>query len=237
MERTPLSTGCCRPRNDRQPPARLRARVTPRSGEPLLCTLAASERPRSGVISGPFAPSRKRISPRRSTNRRCIRPSAVMLVGGETRWCVGRSSKGGAAAATQPRDRTCLVSADVRAAVATAVATLEQHGPVVTEALRQLDHANTAAWNAVRSAEPTDGEWRLVQRATGISRGWQAAYRLASTLDPPGRGRRADQRRRVDAFQRRGLGIRRAFPKRSASARWPPRSSATVSLPSRARKD
>jgi hypothetical protein len=55
MESTPLSTGCCRPRNARQPPARLPARVTPRSGEPLLCTLAASERPRAGVISGPFA--------------------------------------------------------------------------------------------------------------------------------------------------------------------------------------
>ena len=93
---------------------------------------------------------------------------------------------------TQPRDLTYLVSADVRAAVATAVATLEQHGPVVTEALRQLDHATTAAWNAVRSAAPTDDEWRLVQRATGISRGWEAAYRLVSTLDPPGQGRRAD---------------------------------------------
>jgi hypothetical protein len=45
----------------------------------------------------------------------------------------------------------------------------------------------------VRSAEPTGDEWRLVQRATGISRGWEAAYRLVSTLDPPGRdGRRAD---------------------------------------------
>jgi hypothetical protein len=115
-----------------------------------------------------------------------------MLVGGETRWCVGRSSEGGAAAMAQPRDLTYLVSADVRAAVATAVATLEQHGPVVTEALRQLDQANTAAWNAVRSAGPTDDEWQLVQRATGISRGWEAAYRLVSTLDPPGQGRRAD---------------------------------------------
>jgi hypothetical protein len=114
------------------------------------------------------------------------------LVGGETRWGVGRSSQGGAAAVTQPRDLSYLVSADVRAAVATAVATLEQHGPMVTEALRQLDQANTAARNAVRSAEPTDDEWRLVQRATGISRGWEAAYRLVSTLDPPGQGRRAD---------------------------------------------
>jgi hypothetical protein len=115
-----------------------------------------------------------------------------VLVDGETRWCGGRSSEGGAAAVTQPRDLAHLVAVDVRAAVATAVATLEQHGPVVTEALRQLDHADTAAWNAVRSAEPTEDEWRLVQRATGISRGWEAAYRLVSTLDPPGQGRPAD---------------------------------------------
>lgn len=93
---------------------------------------------------------------------------------------------------TQPRDLSYLVSVDVRAAVATAVATLEQHGPVVTQALRQLDQATTAAWNAVRSKKASDEEWRLVQRATGISRGWEAAYRLVSTLDPPGQGRRAD---------------------------------------------
>jgi hypothetical protein len=94
---------------------------------------------------------------------------------------------------TAPRDLAYLVSVDVWAAVADAVATLEQHGPVVTQALRQLDQATTAAWDAVRSAEPTGDEWRLVQRATGISRGWEAAYRLVSTLDPPGRdGRRAD---------------------------------------------
>jgi hypothetical protein len=93
---------------------------------------------------------------------------------------------------TQPRDLTPMVSVDVRAAVANAVAALEQHGPVVTEALRQLDQATTAAWNAVSPVEPTDDEWRLVQRATGIHRGWEAAYRLVSTLDPPGRGRRAE---------------------------------------------
>jgi hypothetical protein len=93
---------------------------------------------------------------------------------------------------SQPRDLAYLVSADVRAAVATAVATLEWHGAVVTEALRQFDQATTAAWNAVRSLQPTDEEWRLVQRKTDISRGWEAAYRLVSTLDPPGQGRRAD---------------------------------------------
>jgi hypothetical protein len=93
---------------------------------------------------------------------------------------------------TQPRDLTPMVSVDVRAAVANAVAALEQHGPVVTEALRQLDQATTAAWNAVSPVEPTDDEWRLVQRATGIHRGWEAAYRLVSTLEPPGQGLRAD---------------------------------------------
>src|SRR5919109_4773149 len=93
---------------------------------------------------------------------------------------------------TAPRDLIQLVSVDVQEQVATAVAALEQHGPVVTAALQQLDQANTAAWNAVRPAEPTDDEWRLVQHATGISRGWGAAYRLVSTLDPPGQGRRAD---------------------------------------------
>jgi hypothetical protein len=114
-----------------------------------------------------------------------------VLVGGETRWCGGRSSLRGAAV-TQPRNLAYLVSIDVRAAVAAAVATLERHGPVVTEALQQLDHATTAAWNAVRATEPTEDEWRLVQHATGISRGWEAAYRLVSTLDPPGQGRRVD---------------------------------------------
>ena len=87
---------------------------------------------------------------------------------------------------TEPRELTHLVSVDVRAAVANAVAVLEQHGPVVTQALRQLDQATTAAWDAVSPVEPTDDEWRLVQRATGIHRGWGAAYRLVSTLDLPG---------------------------------------------------
>jgi hypothetical protein len=93
---------------------------------------------------------------------------------------------------TQPRDLTHLVSVDVQAAAANAVAVLEQNGPLVTQALRQLDQATTAAWNAVSPLEPTEHEWRLVQRATGIHRGWEAAYRLVSTLDPPGQGPRAD---------------------------------------------
>jgi hypothetical protein len=62
-------------------------------------------------------------------------------------------------------------------------------GPAVTEAPRQLDQATTAAWQALSPVEPTDDELRLVERATGIDRGWDAAYRLVSTLDPPGQGR------------------------------------------------
>jgi hypothetical protein len=62
----------------------------------------------------------------------------------------------------------------------------ETYGPVVTEALRQLDRATTVAWKAVNLAEVTDDEWQLVKRAIGIDRGWDAAYRLVSTLDLPG---------------------------------------------------
>jgi hypothetical protein len=91
---------------------------------------------------------------------------------------------------TEPRDLTDLVPNHVRADLAVAVAVLEQHGPAVTEALRQLDQATTAAWQALNPVEPTDDEWRLVERATGMDRGWDAAYRLVSTLDPPGKDRR-----------------------------------------------
>jgi hypothetical protein len=87
---------------------------------------------------------------------------------------------------TEPRDYTDLVPADVRDQVATAVRLLETHGPVVTEALRQLDRATTVAWNAVNLLGVTDEEWQLVKRAVGIDRGWEAAYRLVSTLDLPG---------------------------------------------------
>jgi hypothetical protein len=89
----------------------------------------------------------------------------------------------------EPRDLTNLVPNDVRAELAVAVAVLEQHGPAVTEALRQLDQATTAAREALDPAELTQDEWRLVERTTGIDRGWEAAYRLASTLEPPGQGR------------------------------------------------
>ena len=91
---------------------------------------------------------------------------------------------------TEPRDLSDLVPNHVRADLAVAVAVLEQHGPAVTEALRQLDQATTAAWQALNPVEPTDDEWRLVERATGMDRGWDAAYRLVSTLDPPGKDRR-----------------------------------------------
>jgi hypothetical protein len=75
---------------------------------------------------------------------------------------------------TEPRDLTDLVPADVRTELAAAVAALELHGP---------------AWNAVNPVDPTEDEWRLVERAVGIDRGWNAAYQLVSTLDPPGQGR------------------------------------------------
>ena len=40
---------------------------------------------------------------------------------------------------TEPRELSYLVPVDVRAQVNTAVTVLETYGPVVTEALRQLD--------------------------------------------------------------------------------------------------
>jgi hypothetical protein len=87
---------------------------------------------------------------------------------------------------TEPRELTYLVPADVLAAVENAVAALETHGPVVTEALRQLDRATTLASKAVNLVEATDDEWQFVKHAIGIDRGWDAAYRLVSTLDLPG---------------------------------------------------
>jgi hypothetical protein len=79
--------------------------------------------------------------------------------------------------------------ARILAELAAVVAALELHGPAVTKALRRLDRATTAAWNAVTPVDPTKDEWRLVERAVGIERGWNAAYQLVSTLDPPGQGR------------------------------------------------
>jgi hypothetical protein len=90
---------------------------------------------------------------------------------------------------TEPRDLSDLVPADVRVELAAVVAALELHGPAVTKALRRLDRATTAAWNAVKPVDPTEDEWRLVERAVGIDRGWNAAYQLVSTLEPPGQGR------------------------------------------------
>ena len=90
---------------------------------------------------------------------------------------------------TEPRDLTDLVPNHVRADLAVAVAVLEQYSPAVTDALRQLDQATTAARQALQPLEPTEDEWRLVDHATGIDRGWDAAHRLVSTLDPPGQGR------------------------------------------------
>ena len=87
---------------------------------------------------------------------------------------------------TEPRDVTYLVPADVLAEVNAAVTVLDTYGPAVTEALRQLDRATTVAWKAVSLVEVTDEEWQLVKRAIGIDRGWDAAYRLVSSLDLPG---------------------------------------------------
>jgi hypothetical protein len=101
---------------------------------------------------------------------------------------LGRSSRRGDSV-TEPRDLTDLVPADVRTELATVIAALELHGPAVTKALQRLDRATTAAWNAVNPVDPTEDEWRLVERAVGIERGWNAAYQLVSTLDPPGQGR------------------------------------------------
>jgi hypothetical protein len=84
---------------------------------------------------------------------------------------------------TGPRDLTDLVPVDVRAEGNQAIAVLEAHGPAVTEALRQLERATTAAWKAVTLAEATEDEWQLVERRLGIDRGWDVAYRLLRTLD------------------------------------------------------
>jgi hypothetical protein len=64
------------------------------------------------------------------------------------------------------------------------VAALELHGPAVTKALRRLDQTTTAAWNAVNPVDPTEDEWRLVERAGGIERGWKVPQ------PPPVRGPR-----------------------------------------------
>ena len=87
---------------------------------------------------------------------------------------------------TEPQKLTDLVPVEVLTEVNTAIAVLEIQGPAITEALRQLDRAATVAWKAVSLVEVTDEEWQLVKRAIGIDRGWEAAYRLVSSLDLPG---------------------------------------------------
>jgi hypothetical protein len=93
---------------------------------------------------------------------------------------------------TEPRELTYLVPVQVLAEEQNAVAMLERHGPLVTEALRQLDRATTMAWKAVNPVEATDDEWRFVKHAIGIDRGWNAAYQLVSSLDVPGQESPAD---------------------------------------------
>ena len=90
---------------------------------------------------------------------------------------------------TEPRDLSDLVPTDVWTELAAAVTALELHRQAVTKALQRLDQTTTAAWNAVNPVHPTKDEWRLVERTVGIERGWNAAYQLVSTLDPPGQGR------------------------------------------------
>jgi Flp pilus assembly protein TadB len=69
----------------------------------------------------------------------------------------------GGAGVREPRDLTELVPNEVRAELAVAVAVLEQHGPAVSEALRQLDQATTAARQALDPIQPTEDEGRLVE--------------------------------------------------------------------------
>ena len=59
---------------------------------------------------------------------------------------------------TKPRGLTDMVPDHVRADLAVAVAVLEQHGPVVTDALRQLDQATTVARQALSPVGPTEDE-------------------------------------------------------------------------------
>ena len=87
---------------------------------------------------------------------------------------------------TESQKLTDMVPVEVLTEVNTAIAVLEIQGPAITEALRQLDRATTMTWKAMDMLGVTDEEWRLVKRAIGIDRGWDAAYRLVSTLDLPG---------------------------------------------------
>jgi hypothetical protein len=56
-------------------------------------------------------------------------------------------------------------------ALNTAVAVFETQGPVVTEALRRLDRADTVAWKAVNLVEVTDEEcsWSSARSASNVA--------------------------------------------------------------------
>ena len=96
----------------------------------------------------------------------------------------------------EPRDLTDLVPNHVRADLAVAIPVLEQQGPVVAEALRQLDQATTAVRQALSPVGPTEVEWRLVDHATGIDRGWMRPIGWCRRLVRPGRvARRRNARR------------------------------------------
>jgi hypothetical protein len=72
---------------------------------------------------------------------------------------------------TEPRDLTDLVPNHVRADLAVAVAVLEQYGPAVTDALRQLDQATTAARQVLSPVEPTEDEggWSSTRPASTVA--------------------------------------------------------------------
>jgi hypothetical protein len=71
----------------------------------------------------------------------------------------------------EPRDLTDLVPNEVRAELTVAVAVLEQHGPAVTEALRQLDQATTVARKALDPV-PADPGRVAACRARDRHRPW-----------------------------------------------------------------
>ena len=87
---------------------------------------------------------------------------------------------------TEPRELSYLVPVDVLAEVNTAVTVLKNLRSGSHRGAAAARSAITVAWKAVNLAEVTDDEGRLVNHAIGIDRGWEAAYRLVSTLDLPG---------------------------------------------------
>jgi hypothetical protein len=63
---------------------------------------------------------------------------------------------------------------------------LRRSKPTARWSPKRCASSTTLAWKAVNLVEATDDEWQFVKHAIGIDRGWDAAYRLVSTLDLPG---------------------------------------------------